>query len=215
MHKDIPLRIYRLFFGLLVVAAIIAQLNFGLQQSTFSIVNFFSFFTIESNVFAALTFIVLAFLPIKNTQTRALWRGAMVVFMTTTGLVYIVLLSGLEESLQTPIPWVNAVLHYIMPIAVLIDWLIALPSLRIAFKDAIVWLFFPLAYVAYSLIREVAVDWAPYPFLNPDLEHGYVGVFVMSTVIAACLVGLVWFISSSTQWWNKKSKAKKAVATRA
>ncbi|MGR5914374.1 Pr6Pr family membrane protein [Bacillus pacificus] len=40
------------------------------------------------------------------------------------------LLRGLEESLQTAIPWVNTGkrLHYIMPIAMILDWILNPPK---------------------------------------------------------------------------------------
>ncbi|HSW81629.1 MAG TPA: Pr6Pr family membrane protein [Candidatus Saccharimonas sp.] len=209
MRKDMPLRFYRILFGLLVITAIAAQLQFGMQQSTFSIVNFFSFFTIESNIFAAVLFLVLAFTPSYKSQKWAMIRGASVVFMATTGIVYALLLSGLEESLQTPIPWVNAVLHYIMPAAVLLDWFVDLPAMRLMFKKALVWLAFPLIYVVYSLGRELVIDWAPYPFLNPDLEHGYSGVAIMSSIIAICLIVLVWLVAYTTKFGKTKATVKK------
>lgn len=206
MYKDGPMRFYRILFGPLVITAIAAQLQASLQLPTFSIVNFFSFFTIESNIFAAILFLILAFMPSYKGQRWAMVRGACVVFMTTTGIVYILLLSGLEESLQTPIPWVNAVLHYIMPAAVLLDWFVDLPAMRITFNKALLWLTFPLIYVVYSLSRELVVDWAPYPFLNPDLQHGYMGVAIMCIVIAVFLIVLVGLVAYTTKFGVAKAK---------
>jgi len=81
-----------------------------------------------------------------------LFRGAAALYMATTGIIFSVLLAGLDVEL-TAVPWDNLVLHYIMPAAMLLDWIINRPKHRISFKRALVWLVYPLAYVAYSLGR--------------------------------------------------------------
>lgn len=112
--------------------------------------------------------------------------------MVTTGIVYMLLLSGLEESPQTPTPWVNTVLHYVVPVYALVDWRWDPPRPPVPFRRGLLWLLFPLAYAVYSLVRGPIVDWYPYPFLDPDNENqGYGGVLVTALVIAAALVGLV------------------------
>jgi len=88
-------------------------------------------------------------------------RGAASLYMAITGIVFSVLLAGLDVEL-TAVPWDNTVLHYIMPVVVVADWVIDLPGTRIAFKSALVWLAFPLTYVAYSLIRGHLTGWYPY-----------------------------------------------------
>lgn len=172
---------------------------------TFNAVNFFSFFTIQSNILAGLVFLVagIAGLAGKQGSQLALLRGAATFYMTTTGIIYVLLLSGLEVSLQTTVPWVNAALHYIMPIAVLSDWLVNRPKRRIIFKEAALWLVFPVVYMSYSLVRGVFVDWYPYPFLDPRL-HGYGQVAIGCSIIAVALVGIVWFLAWSTRWPTRK-----------
>jgi len=199
MHKRFVVA-YRLFFGGLTLLALLVQLSTGLQRESFSVLNFFSFFTIESNILAALIFLITGFaaLKVKSLPWIEVLRGAATVYMITTGLVYAFLLAGLEESLQTPIPWVNAVLHYIMPLAVLVDWFMALPARRMQFRRALVWLLFPLAYVAYSLIRGSYTGWYPYPFLNPD-QGGYGAVIVTGLIIAVGITAIVWLIAWTTR----------------
>lgn len=75
--------------------------------------------------------------------------------MTLTGVIYFLLLRGLEEQLQIPVPWVNTVLHYVIPAVVLVlaDWLAVLPPRTVRVREALVWVLFPALYVPYSLIR--------------------------------------------------------------
>lgn len=193
MNKRYATFLYRISFSLITIVAIIVQFVSSSDRPNFSPVNFFSFFTIESNILAAGILLIGAFLALRKKRTGASWdliRGGATLYMAMTGIIYALFLSGLEVSLQTTIPWVNTVLHYIMPFVMVIDWLIDPPSGRVPLKKALLWVMYPLVYVAYSLIRGHFTDWYPYPFLNVG-EHGYQAVLVNSLVISLGVIGLV------------------------
>jgi hypothetical protein len=131
--------------------------------------------------------------------------------MTTTGIVFAALLSGLPDDLDLTEPWVNVVLHQLMPIVVVLDWLISPPHNRLTVRKALVWLIYPLAYCAYSLIRGPIVDWYPYPFLDPDETGGYLGVAAYAVGIAVLFVGIIWFVvtvgNKAREWWGARAGA--------
>jgi len=161
--------LYRLVTATVVAAAIITQLVYGIQTiDGFTVTNFFSFFTIESNIIGAVVFGItgVAALQKRSVERLAYLRGAATLYMTITGIVYVLLLSNAD--VQTPLPWVNLVLHYIFPVIIVIDWLLDNPVRSIRFKKALVWLIFPLVYAAYSFVRGASTGWYPYPFLNVD-----------------------------------------------
>ncbi len=190
-------RWYRLGFALLTLAAIVYQFSVGARRVEFVPANFFSFFTIQSNLIAAGVFLYLAPRPRSDTDSPGeidLLRGAAVAFMTTTFIVYGLLLSGYEDALQTSEPWVNTVLHKIFPLVVIGDWLIDRPATRIPFRSALIWAAYPLLYLVYSLTRGPVVDWYPYPFLDPDQAGGYAGVVATSVAIAVGFVAITWLI---------------------
>ncbi len=191
MNAQRSFGVFRLVFAALALAAVGTQFVLGLQRNDFIVANFFSFFTIESNLVAAVVFLITGFaaLQLADTERFALLRGAATLYMTTTGIIYFLLLRGLEASLQTPVPWVNTVLHYVMPAAVLVDWLVAPPQRRVTFGQALVWLVFPVAYVVYSLLRGLFVGWYPYPFLDAG-EQSYGQIALTSLVLFVGLVGL-------------------------
>ena len=175
MNKRMFLIGARVFFAALNVAAIATQLIYSAQYGiSFSLVNFFSFFTILSNIFATVVFVLSAFyLAIGRKPSLAddILRGASVLYMVVTGVVYVTLLSGIDVDLS--LPWVNLQLHYVMPIVVLSDWLYQPQRTRLKIKNITPWLLFPALYLVYTLIRGVIVAWYPYPFLDP----GTVGAF--------------------------------------
>lgn len=193
--KRLPLVVYKLFFGLLGLSAIVTEIIILIARGRFYPENFFSYFTVESNLFAAVMLIIsaLAILMTKQGSTLSFLRGGSTLYMMITGIVFSVLLSGLDVDL-TAVPWDNIVLHYIMPIAVVVDWIIDPPEKPITFKNATLWLIFPLLYLVYSLVRGLLIDWYPYPFLNPMLE-GYAGIIWVSMGILGLSLILSWLLS--------------------
>lgn len=200
MTKQRFLGSYRLFFAGLALAAVGVQLALGFRRETFSVVNFFSFFTIESNLIAAFASLVTGVTALRSAGRNrfAMLRGLATLSMTMTGVIYVLLLQGLEASLQTPVPWVNAVLHYVMPLAVLADWFIAPPGRTIRFGEALRWVLFPAAYVVYSLLRGALTDWYPYPFLNAD-DQGYARIAVTCAVMLVAVIGLAALLAARTR----------------
>ncbi len=198
MRPRIILLVFRVFFAALTLWAVVAQFTYASSRG-FSPVNFFSFFTIESNLFAAGVLLALALVPSwrRASNVRDNVRGAATFYMVTTGITYVLLLSGSEEALQTQILWVNLVLHYIMPIVVFFDWVVNPPEHTISFRRALIWLVYPILYLAYSLIRGPAVGWYPYPFLDPGRAGGYGGVALYAaavTIAILILIGLLLWI---------------------
>lgn len=180
---------YRLIFAILTFIAIAYQLWATTSRPTYNPVNFFSFFTIQSNIIAA---VVLLWGALRDqsqpTPNRVdLIRGAAVTYMTITGVVYGLLLSDLQEQLQTTVPWVDVVLHRIIPLVMVFDWLVDPPDSSITFRSGLLWLIYPLLYAVYTLIRGPFVNWYPYPFLDPDKVGGYgvVGLYAIGITIGA------------------------------
>lgn len=200
MNRQRALGIFRLFFAFLTLAALGTQLSLGLQRDTFSVANFFSFFTIQSNLIGSVVFLFTGFAALRaaDTDRFAMLRGAATLYLTMTGIIYFLLLRGLEASLQTPVPWVNTVLHYLMPAALLVDWLVAPPGQKITFRRALRWALFPAAYVFYSLIRGPIVGWYPYPFLDVS-ENSYRQIALTSVVMLVGVVGITGLLVTRTR----------------
>jgi len=179
----------RLFFAALTVAAIATQLIYSSQYAlSFSLVNFFSFFTILSNVFAAVVFVLSALYLLAGRRPSPaddVIRGASVLYMAVTGVVYSTLLTNIDVDLT--LPWVNLQLHYIMPLVVVADWLYQPQLSKLTVKRTLPWLIFPAMYLLYSLARGAATGWYPYPFLNPATVGGYGGVMLYALGILVSL----------------------------
>jgi hypothetical protein len=180
-------RAYRAAFAFLTLIAIGYQLWLRTGVPGFNPVNFFSFFTVQSNLYGAAVLLWGATLdPSRRPPLAvALIRGAAVLYLSVTFVVFALLLSDLQEQLQMTVPWVDTVLHRIMPLAVLADWLIDPPHVPIPFQWGLIWLLYPIVWLAYALVRGALVGWYPYPFLDPRQSGGYSGVALTCLGIAA------------------------------
>jgi hypothetical protein len=177
--------------GSAILIAIIAQFMTSAQKAGFDPVNFLSFFTIQSNILAATLLLTLAASPmgqLLRPSTRYI-RGAITLYMAVVGIVYVTLLANHPATLDTTLPWVNIILHYIAPLYVVMDWILQPPQTKLLFSRAVWWLVFPLLYLVYSLVRGHFTAWYPYPFLNVSL-HGLGQVILTCVGIAIVVTGL-------------------------
>jgi hypothetical protein len=145
----------RIGFAALVVAALVAQISNLVGNDIFNPTRFFLFFTVLSNMFAAGVFLEGGRRQLTGAPpVPDLWRGASVVFMSVTFVVFALLLRDLQEQLQTNVVWVDTVLHRLMPVAVMADWLIEPPHGRLTLRRALLpWLAPPLVWTGFTLVR--------------------------------------------------------------
>jgi hypothetical protein len=177
--------------GVVAMTYQFAKLN---GSASFSPGNFFSFFTIQANILAA-TMLALTALIRRAERSRLFdaLRGAATFYIAITGVVFALLLSGLQEDLDTHIAFVNFVVHYLIPVVLVVDWFLDPPRHRLGLRIALTWLAYPLAWFVYTLVRGSSTDWYPYPFVDVS-RHGYGGVFLRGVVfILAFGVGAALF----------------------
>jgi len=206
--------------GLLIAAAIVAQADVTIggavtagRDAATTIVNFFSFFTILSNVGAAIVLLWAAVWLLRArgdaaTEPRglALTLASVSTYMIVTGIVYNALLRGIPLPQGTTVPWSNEVLHVVGPLFLLADVLFAPRRRCLGRRAVLIVLVFPIVWVVYTLVRGPLVVnpvdgspwWYPYPFLDPHsaTTGGYGGVIAyvagIAVAIAIVAAGVVW-----------------------
>jgi hypothetical protein len=218
--------IVRIGGAALIVAAIVGQLmtsygfwtgEAGLTDISTQIVNFFSFFTIDSNVLTVAAFLIGAVCLIKGESPEPRWftvgRASVTAYMATTGIVYNVLLRGIELPQGSTLAWSNEVLHVVAPILMVLDWLFAPGRNRLEWRTIWIIVIFPVVWGVYTLIRGpftfdavTGTDhWYPYPFMNPNIApEGYASVAFFLVLIAGVIGGvgaLVIWVSRRRERW--------------
>lgn len=195
--------IARALLGLLTLAAMGSQLIIHLRMGA-SGVNFFSYFTNLANLLAACV-LLLTIKPPGSAAVIDRIRGLSTMNMAVVGIVFTLLLRN--EDLGALQPWVNFLLHDLMPCAVVLDWILDPPSTRLRVRDLMGFLAFPGVYLLYTLLRGAQVSWYPYPFLNPDRVGGYGGVagYALGITLTFLLVG--WALLAFGNWLGKRLRA--------
>lgn len=116
-------------------------------------------------------------------------RGAITLYIIITGLVYHFVLATDKDPISLLVSTVNQpadtgtfLLHYTVPLMVLIDFLFAERRGGYRWRYAAYWLSYPLAYLAFALIRGAffTVGSYPYPFIDVT-RHGY-GTVMLNVV---------------------------------
>jgi hypothetical protein len=168
----------------LVIAAIVAQAVVGIQANAFDPTRFFGYFTIQSNLIGvAALLLTMGVRRGRRSRRLELLRGAAAVYLTVTFVVVIVLLSNIDVGLQ--LPWVDFVLHKLFPVVVVADWVLDPPHHRLALRDGLVWLVYPIVWTAVTMVRGALDGWYPYPFLDPaNGGYGTVVVVMLGITVA-------------------------------
>jgi hypothetical protein len=188
--------------ALVIIAAVVTQFVLAIRgggplliedadppQAPERILQFFSYFTIQSNILLGLIAVTLVANPARDGRVWRVLRLDSVLGITVTGVIYMAVLRG-EVELEGVRAATNAGLHYVAPVAGILGWLLFGPRGRIGrhtLRWALVW---PLAWIGYTLILGAIIDWYPYPFVNV-IENGYGRVFVNLAVVVVLGLGLL------------------------
>ncbi len=195
MDRRAALGLFRAVVGIVVLVAVAYQAWLILQSGLFRPLRFFAFFTILSNVFGAVVWLWLA-ARWRATRTRGddLLRGAATLYLVVTFVVVVVLLRGAELSLSDSV--VDFIVHKLFPVLAVIDWIVDPPETDLRLMDVGLWLIFPVAWLAFTLIRGAVDDWYPYPFLDPDnggyrsVAYHVIAILAGFIVIAGAIVAI-------------------------
>lgn len=173
----------RIAFGVLGVVALVWIPLRNLHETAFSPGNYFSFFTIQSNVLGVLVLLI-GGLRDPHSHRWEVLRGASALYLLITGVIYAVLLANIDVMLTDR--WINDIMHRVMPIVMVADWVLIPARRRLTLTPRLVglWLIYPLIYGIYTLVRGPIVDWYPYPFIDPR-QQGYVSLAIGLIVLTA------------------------------
>lgn len=176
-------------------------------------VDFFFYFTDLSNLFGAAVLLIGGRALLRGRPgVPDPVRGAAVLYLVITGLVYWTLLAG--QATAATIAWQNDIVHGVMPCVLVLDWVLLPPAARVRRGAAARWLAFPLIYLAVSLIRGPFVNWWPYDFLDPREPGGYIHVTTWSLIVTGVFVVFTVLITlTGNQLGSRRSAGFSAAAS--
>ncbi len=185
--------IVRLVAGLGLLAVIVIQISDRVIAGHFDPWEYFSYFTIETSLINIVVFLVGAWMALRLPTDTVLYTA---VRMSTVGFALIT--AGVFNLLLRNVPyvgpyegllWPNEVIHVWVPILILLDWLISPGRPALPWRALLVAIAYPIAWIAYTLIRGAFTDYYPYPFLNPA-TGGWVSVLIYIVALTGFLVGI-------------------------
>jgi hypothetical protein len=169
-----------------------------------AIINYFSYFTILTNLLVALVLTLsLRKSPMGDFASRSTVQTATAAYITIVGIVFSLLLRNLWDT-QGLQKIANVLLHDIIPILYVLYWLIWGRKSGLRFSNALAWLAYPLLYLAYSLIRGSITGRYPYPFVDV-VQFGYARVGLNSLVLVLAFVGLSLLFITVGRWMTRVS----------
>jgi hypothetical protein len=190
------MRVYAAVGALLGWFALALQLYLMLVQSLVperlgTVITFFSFFTILTNILTASVFTAVAFQP-KHGWGKWLCRpsvqAATAVYIAIVGMVYQLLLRQLWNPQGAQ--WVaDVLLHSMVPVGYVVYWLLFAPRAGLSWKDSVTWLIYPGVYLVYVLARGAVSGLYPYPFVDVNVL-GYGGVLARSGLLMIVFLGM-------------------------
>ena len=168
----------------LVIVAILAWLGLAIQfyiiitNRTVSIpetiVRYFSYFTILTNIFVALYCTYVLLKPDSRWGkyfSRPNVVPAITVYIAVVGITYNTIL----RHLWNPHGWEmvgDELTHLVIPVLFLLYWLVFSPKGELKWKDTFPWLIYPLIYFVWVIIFGALSGFYPYYFIDVN-ELGY------------------------------------------
>lgn len=202
----------RIVLAVLVLASVVYQIEDRLVHAVFRPGEYFAFFTIQTALMDVVVLAVgawLSFTTERDTKLFTIVRVCIVGFAVVTCVVYNVLLRGVpgEPGYVWPV-WPNEVLHVWAPILLVLDWLVAPGRFNIRLRASLWVLIYPLAWVAFSIVRGVLTGWWPYPFLDPNGSAGWGGVIAYIVGIAAFFLLSCFVFVAIARIWERSRAAR-------
>lgn len=174
-------------FSLTIPASMAAGRSFWL-----SVLFYFSFFTILSNIAAVISHMgqLLPSTMLTYFRRRST-GGAITTLMLVVGIIYHFILAPLWSPKGLFLVC-DVILHYVTPILMAAWWLVSANG-KARFKTLLWWLLPPAAYLVFVYTRWAFVHEVPYPFLDPTLTRqelisGIVGIVVLFAVTGPAVV---------------------------
>lgn len=185
----------RLAAAALCAVALVSRFQWGLGSVTFEPANYFAYLTIQSNIAYTVTAAIAGVLALRRRSTGPRFDALRAFVLTctiTAGIVFSVILQqSAVRGIRVDVPWSDVVLHFVLPVVAIADWMLVARS-----RTRPTVIAFVLGYVAtwggITIYRGAVTGWYPYYFLDPIQTESPAEFLIVSGIAIAvfAVIGL-------------------------
>lgn len=163
------------------------------------VLDFFTYFTIWSNIIVAVVMTMLALNPTRNTFWFRVVRLDALLMITVTGIIYNAVLAASAKNQGLEVIS-NFLEHVATPALTFAIWLVAGPRNWINWRTIWAALIIPVIWLAWALARGAVIDAYPYGFLNvaaygyPTVLLNVLYIIIMAIILCLIFWGLDWVV---------------------
>ncbi|MBN1328152.1 MAG: Pr6Pr family membrane protein [Candidatus Heimdallarchaeota archaeon] len=154
-----------------------------------SALGMYKYYTMQTNLFVAIWFIFsIAFhnKQFYQDKIKGLFKGAVTLYISITFIVFAIALSWTYHPTGFD-AFTNIIIHYIIPIAFIIDWFISEIDIRYKWKYLLFWLIYPLCYLVLSVVHGSITGNYLYYFFDINILEWWKYILFVSTLLLSFL----------------------------
>jgi hypothetical protein len=175
-----------------------------------------SYYTLQSNILVMVFFAALLARQLLGKKGfPPVVKGAVTLCITITFLVYHFILQPTLFEMSGGsyvLSGANLIVHYIVPLMTLADWLLFDEKGRFKRIDPVKWLVIPLAYFIFALARaqfaSFAISGSRYPYFFMDVDKYGVGQVAVNVVLIGAGFAVLGYIIFFIDWFLAKRLTK-------
>ncbi len=174
-------------------------LGFADQGLLGRVFDYFTYFTLWSNILVAIVMLMLFARPDRDSFWFRVLRLDSVLMIVVTGIIYNVVLAATAKNQGLEV-WTNFFLHVLTPLLTFVVWLFAGPRGWISWRIIAASLILPIIWLVFALVRGAFIGAYPYGFLDVA-TYGYgtvltnvAGIVAFAIVLCLILWGIDWVI---------------------
>ena len=200
----------RILIALALLGSVVWQVTDRLAHDLFRPAEYFAYFSIQGTLICAVMLAVTGVRTLQglsDTKLITITRLSSTVYVVVIAVVYNALLRGLPGDVRDAgynwpqVP--NEIIHVWGPIFMLLDWLLVAGFSSIRLRAAFWVAVYPLAWLAFSVVRGILDGWWAYWFLDPTDKGGVGGMLTYVFGITVLMIGLGFLLSVMARWLKR------------
>ncbi|MFM5904956.1 MAG: Pr6Pr family membrane protein [Micrococcales bacterium] len=195
------------------LVSIIWQITDRVAHGLFRPTEYFAYFSIITAEACVVTLAVsgwFAWSGRAETKLLSIVRLTSAACIAVVSMAYNVLLRGTANDVRDGnYAWPvmpNEIIHVWGPIFVVIDWLLIQYGPKLRLRAAFWVAVYPLAWLAFSVVRGLATNWWPYWFINPNDEGGLTGMITYLLAITVLLITVGFLLLAASRLTSRLVK---------